>query len=124
MIMTCLVLLSDASKAFPTNTSSHFMVRLSEPLQLEEERIWQVGLLSLSMPAARLQLDELTATETGHLVCVSYLADNTVRKDARFTANDLSQTLSITDGVGLMKSSVGLLEWMQTGSNHYRRDEH
>ena len=123
--MTRLVLLSDASKEFPTSTSSCFTVRLSEPLQLEEEGIWEVGLLSLSMSDAGLRLDKLTATDTSHLVWVSFLVDVTVQ----FTVDDLTKMFSITDGEGLMKSIMGLLEWMQTetvqmSATQYVRDAH
>ena len=96
--MTRLVLLRDASKEFPTNTSSRFTVRLSEPLQPEEEGIWKVGLFSLSMPDAGLLLDKLTTAEAIPLVWASYLADDIVRKDARFMVHVLTQTFSITDG--------------------------
>ena len=78
--MTRLVLLSNASKEFPNNNSSRFTVRLSEPLQLEEEGVWEVGLSSLSMPDAGLHLDELTSSETDLLVWVSYLTDETAAK--------------------------------------------
>ena len=88
-----------------------------------------MALLSLSISDAGLQLNELTATDADHLIWVSYLADNMVRKDARFTVNDLTKTFSITDGVRLMKAIVGMLEWVQMetvqmGSHHYVWDPH
>ena len=111
------------SEEFPKNISSDFTVRLLEPLQLEE-RAWEAVLLSLSIPDTRLQLDEFTMFHADHLVWVNYLADNTVRKDAQFTVDDLTKTFSITDGVGLMKAIVGMLECMhmetvQTSAHDY-----
>ena len=98
--MTRLVLLSDASKEFPTDSSSRFTVRLSEPLQFKEEGVWEVGLLSLSMPGAGLRLDEFTSSESDDLVWVSYLVDDAVRKDAPSTVNGLTQTFPLPMELG------------------------
>ena len=76
-----------------------------------EEGVWEVGLLSLPMHDAGLQLDELTAIHVDHLIWVSYLADDMVCKDAWFTVDDLTKTFSNTNRVGLMKSIVGMFEW-------------
>ena len=54
-------------KKFTDNTSSRFKVQLSEPLNLTKGP-WDVGLLSLSMPDARLKLQELSDPDPANLI--------------------------------------------------------
>ena len=57
--MNRIVLVSDPTKEFPTNTTSSFKVRLPVPLELKGEG-WKVGLASISTPDATLDLTRLS----------------------------------------------------------------
>ena len=57
--MNRIVLVSDPTKEFPTNTTSSFKVRLPVPLELKGEG-WKVGLAAISTPDANLDLSRLT----------------------------------------------------------------
>ena len=81
------------------------------------------------MPNVGLRLNDLTATSADHLIWVTYLLDDTTCKEVPFTVDDLTNTFAITDGVGLIKAIVGLLDWVQTvnvqtGRAQYVRDTH
>ena len=128
LVMTLLVLLSEASKEFPDNASSSFKVRLPEPLNLTDGT-WEVGLLSLSMPDADLKLHELSDPHPAVLFETNFLVSHSKIKTAKFSTQDLSQVYSISDGVELMKAMTQLMEWKQNQAiqadavnlrNHYR----
>ena len=54
----------------------------------------------------------MSATSVNNLIWVTYLLDDTVRKEAPFIMDDLTNTFAITDGLGRMKAIVGLLDWV------------
>ena len=101
------VLLSDTSKEFPENTSSAFKVRLAEPLQLEDGP-WEVGLSSVSLPDASLNLDALTDDRTANLIEASYVIEYVAMKVATVSLADLDP---FTNRVELMKVIIDQIQW-------------
>ena len=100
-----MVLLSDTSKEFPNNTSSSFKVQLPEPLQLEDGP-WELGLSSLSMPDARLNLEALTDDRTANLFEAAYLLNGHWIKWVTVTMAWVDEHYTVTDGVEFMKMQM------------------
>ena len=111
--MNRIVLVSDPTKEFPTNTTSSFKVRLPVPLELKGEG-WKVGLAAISTPDAALDLARLTNAVNPRLVMVGVKMVNNLRPDdipyhhqTVVQIKDLTNDPSVVDGVSLMKALIG-----------------
>ena len=111
--MNRLVLVSDSTKEFPTNTTSSFKVRLRVPLTLKGEG-WNVGLAAISTPDAALDLARLTTAVNPRVVLVGVKTVNSLRADdvpyhhqTVVQIKDLTNDPSVVDGVSLMKALIG-----------------
>ena len=109
--MNRLVLVSDRTKEFPTNTTSSFKVRLPVPLELKGEG-WKVGLAAISTPDAALDLARLTNAVNPRVVMVGVKMVNSLRAEdipvhhqTIVQIKDLTNDPSVVDGVSLMKPS-------------------
>ena len=111
--MNRIVLVSDPTEEFPTNTTSSFKVRLPVPLTLKGEG-WKVGLAAISTPDAALDLARLTTAVNPRVVMVGAKLVNNLRPDAipvhhqtTILIKDLTNDPSVVDGVSLMKALIG-----------------
>ena len=111
--MNRIVLVSDPTEEFPTNTTSSFKVRLPVPLELKGEG-WKVGLATISTPDAALDLARLTTAVNPRVVMVgSKLVrnlgpnDTLVHYQTTIQIKDLTNDPSVVDGVSLMKALIG-----------------
>ena len=107
--MNSIVLVSDPTKEFPTNTTSSFKVRLPAPLELKGEG-WNVGLAAISTPDAALDLSRLTNAVNPRVLIVGAKLVNSLRADAIpyhhqtiMQIKDLLHDPGVVDGVSLMK---------------------
>ena len=107
--MNRIVLVSDPTKEFPTNTTSSFKVRLPAPLELKGEG-WNVGLAAISTPDAALDLSRLTNAVNPRVLIVGAKLVNSLRADAIpyhhqtiMQIKDLLHDPGVVDGVSLMK---------------------
>ena len=106
--MNRIVLVSDPTKEFPTNTSSSFKVRLPVPLELKGEG-WKVGLAAISTPDASLDLSRLvTAVNPGVFKVGCKLVDNVtdpgpIHYQTTMQIKDILHDPGVVDGVSLMK---------------------
>ena len=107
--MNRIVLVSDPTKEFPTNTTSSFKVRLPVPLELKGEG-WNVGLAAISTPDAALDLSRLTNAVNPRVFIVGAKLVNSLRADAIpvhqqtvMLIKDLLHDPGVMDGVSLMK---------------------
>ena len=111
--MNRIVLVSDPTEEFPTNTSSSFKVRLPVPLTLKGEG-WKVGLAAISTPDAALDLTRFaTAGNPRVLLVGSKLVrnlgpnDTPVHYQTTIQIKELTDDPSVVDGVSLMKALIG-----------------
>ena len=106
--MNRIVLVSDPTKEFPTNTTSSFKVRLPVPLELKGEG-WKVGLAAISTPDASLDLSKLvTAVNPGVFKVGCKLVDSVtdpapVHHQTTMQIKDILHDPGVVDGVSLMK---------------------
>ena len=106
--MNRIVLVSDPTKEFPTNTTSSFKVRLPVPLELKGEG-WKVGLAAISTPDATLDLSKLvTAVNPGVFKVGCKLVDSVtdpapVHHQTTMQIKDILHDPGVVDGVSLMK---------------------
>ena len=117
--MNRIVLVSDPTKEFATNTTSSFKVRLPVPLELKGEG-WKVGLASVSTPDATLDLTRLSTAVNPRVFMVNAkllasLAQGVKPIAHRSTINikDLTNDPSVQDGVTLMKSLIARTQFME-----------
>ena len=78
--MNRIVLVSDATKEFPKNTTSSFKVRLPVPFELKGEG-WKVGLAAISTPDAALDLARLTNAVNPRVFRVGAKLVNSLKAD-------------------------------------------
>ena len=106
--MNRIVLVSDPTKEFPSNTSSSFKVRLPVPLTLSGGG-WKVGLAVISTPDAALEFSRLTTAVNPRVLMVGCkLVDSltdVVPLHYRTTMQikDILHDPDVVDGVSLMK---------------------
>ena len=107
--MNRIVLVSDPTKEFPTNTTSSFKVRLPVPLELKGEG-WNMGLAAISTPDAALDLSRSTNAFNPRVLIVGAKLVNSLRADAIpvhqqtiMQIKDLLHDPGVVDGVSLMK---------------------
>ena len=78
--MNRIVLVSDPTKEFPTNTSSSFKVRLPVPLTLSGQG-WKVGLAIISTPDAAMDLSRLANAVNPRVLLVGCKLVTSLRPD-------------------------------------------
>ena len=107
--MNRIVLVSDPTKEFPTNTTSSFKVRLPVPLTLKGEG-WKVGLAAISTPDAALDLSRLTNAINPRVLMLGLKLVNSLRADdipyhqqTVMQIKDVMHDPGVVDGVSLMK---------------------
>ena len=107
--MNRIVLVSDPTKEFPTNTTSSFKVRLPVPLTLKGEG-WKVGLAAISTPDAALDLSRLTNAINPRVLMLGCKLVNSLRADdipyhqqTVMQIKDVMHDPGVVDGVSLMK---------------------
>ena len=117
--MNRVVLVSDPTKEFPSNTTSSFKVRLPVPLELKGEG-WKVGLAAISTPDATLDLSRLANAVNSRVFMVNAklvasLAPGVRPVSHRSMVNikDLTNDPSVQDGVTLMKSLITRTQFME-----------
>ena len=110
--MNRIVLVSDPTKEFPTNTSSSFKVRLPVPLTLRGGG-WKVGLAAISTPDAAMDLSRLADAVkprvliVGSKLVTSLSADDTpVYHQTVIQMKELLNDPGVVDGVSLMKALI------------------
>ena len=109
--MNRIVVVSDASKEFPDNTTSSFKVRLPIPLEMKGGG-WKVGLAAISTPDATLDLARLTNAVNSRVFRVGSqfvrgLSDIVpVHHITTIQIKDLTNDPSVVDGVSLMKALI------------------
>ena len=109
--MNRIVLVSDPTKEFPTNTTSSFKVRLPVPLELKGEG-WKVGLAAISTPDATLDLSKLVTAVNPRVFKVGCkLVDSVtdpapVHHQTTMQIKDILHDPGVVDGVSLMKSLI------------------
>ena len=131
--MNRIVLVSDPTKEFPTNTTSSFKVRLPVPLELKGEG-WKVGLAAISTPDANLDLSRLTNAVNPRVLMVGAKLVNSLRADAipfhqqtTMQIKDVMHDPGVVDGVSLMKvlirkfQSYEMVAAQQKGKRLYDR---
>ena len=108
--MNRIVLVSDATKEFPKDTTSSFKVRLPVPLELKGEG-WKAGLAAISTPDAALDFVRLTNAVNPRVFPVSAKLVNSLKADdipyhleTVTPIKDLTNDPSVVDGVSLMKA--------------------
>ena len=117
--MNRIVLVSDPTKEFPTNTTSSFKVRLPVPLELKGEG-WKVGLASISTPDATLDLTRLSTAVNSRVFMVNVKLMSSLAQGVKPVAHrsiikitDLTNDPSVQDGVTLMKSLIARTQFME-----------
>ena len=107
--MNRIVLVSDPTKEFPTNTTSSFKVRLPVPLELKGDG-WKVGLAAISTPDAALDLSRLTTAVNPRVLILGCKLVNSLRGDDTpihhqtvMQIKDVIHDPGVVDGVSLMK---------------------
>ena len=109
--MNRIVLVSDPTKEFPTNTSSSFKVRLPIPLTLNGQG-WKVGLATISTPDAAMDLSRLANAVNPRVLMVgckmvtSLTDDAPVHYETVVQMKDLLNDPGVEDGVSLMKALI------------------
>ena len=117
--MNCIVLVSDRTKEFLTNTTSSFKVRLPVPLELKGEG-WKVGLASISTPDAALDLSRLSTAVNPRVFMVNAKLMASLAQGVKPVAHrsmvsikNLTNDPSVQDGVTLMKSLITRTQFME-----------
>ena len=117
--MNRIVLVSDPTKEFATNTTSSFKVRLPVPLELKGEG-WKVGLASISTPDATLDLTRLSTAVNPRVFMVNAKLMASLAQGVKPVAHrsivnieDLTNDPSVQDGVSLMKSLITRTQFME-----------
>ena len=107
--MNRIVLVSDPTKEFPSNTASSFKVRLPVPLTLSGGG-WKVGLAVISTPDAALEFSRLTTAVDPRVLQVGCKLVNSLRADdvpvhhqTVMLIKDILNDPGVVDGVSLMK---------------------
>ena len=115
-MVTGIVLLSDPSKEFTGNASARFKVRLLTPLTLTDGN-WEVGLLSLSMPATVTNQTGLhvssDSTPVILLASSMLMASPEPLGHAVTISIEVLKVFRITNRVELMKAIIETLDWKQ-----------
>ena len=106
-------------KEFPNNQANWFKIRLPRPLRLPRGQ-WQVGLIAISLPDARVNLYELVKKD-GYIMSTSW--DQTFPKPGgtdgevqtrigttEILINDIQHLDWVVDGVSFMKATIAHLE--------------
>ena len=116
--MNRIVLVSDPTKEFPSNTSSSFKVRLPVPLALSGGG-WKVGLATISTPDAAMDLSRLAnavnprVLMVGSKMVTSLTDDTPVHYEAVIQMKELLNDPGVLDGVSLMKALINKAQFAE-----------
>ena len=117
--MNRIVLVSDPTKEFPTNTSSSFKVRLPVPLTLSGQG-WKVGLAIISTPDAAMDLSRLANAVNPRVLLVGCKLVTSLRPDevpvhyeAVVQMKELLNDPGVVDGVSLMKALINKAQFAE-----------
>ena len=117
--MNRIVLVSDPTKEFPTNTSSSFKVRLPVPLTLSGGG-WKVGLATISTPDAAMDLSRLANAVNPRVLLVGCKLVNSLRPDdipvhsrAVIQMKELLNDPGVVNGVSLMKALINKTQFAE-----------
>ena len=116
--MNRIVLVSDPTKEFPSNTDSSFKVRLPVPLTLSGGG-WKVGLATISTPDAAMDLSRLAnavnprVLMVGSKMVTSLTDDAPVHYEAVVQMKELVNDPGVLDGVSLMKALINKAQFAE-----------
>ena len=116
--MNRIVLVSDPTKEFPTNTTSSFKVRLPVPLSLSGGG-WKVGLAAISTPDAAMDLSRLANAVNPRVLMVgckmvtSLTDDAPVHYETVVQMKELLNDPGVEDGVSLMKALINKAQFAE-----------
>ena len=116
--MNRIVLVSDPTKEFPSNTSSSFKVRLPVPLSLSGGG-WKVGLATISTPDAAMDLSRLANAVNPRVLLVgckmvTSLTDGApVHYETVVQMKELLNDPGVEDGVSLMKALINKAQFAE-----------
>ena len=117
--MNRIVLVSDPTKEFPSNTSSSFKVRLPVPLTLSGQG-WKVGLAAISTPDAAMDLSRLADAVNPRVLLVGCKLVASLRADdipvhyrSVVQMNELLNDPGVVDGVSLMKALINKAQFAE-----------
>ena len=116
--MNRIVLVSDPTKEFPSNTSSSFKVRLPVPLALSGGG-WKVGLATISTPDAAMDLSRLAnavnprVLMVGSKMVTSLTDDTPVHYETVIQMKELLNDPGVLDGVSLMKALINKAQFAE-----------
>ena len=116
--MNRIVLVSDPTQEFPTNTASSFKVRLPIPLALSGGG-WKVGLATISTPDAAMDLSRLAnavnprVLKVGSKMVTSLTDDSPVHYETVIQMKELLNDPGVLDGVSLMKALINKAQFAE-----------
>ena len=116
--MNRIVLVSDPTKEFPSNTSSSFKVRLPVPLALNGQG-WKVGLATISTPDAAMDLSPLANAVNPRVLLVgcklvdSLTDPGPVHHQVTMQIKDILHDPGVLDGVSLMKALINKAQFAE-----------
>ena len=116
--MNRIVLVSDPTQEFPTNTASSFKVRLPIPLALSGGG-WKVGLATISTPDAAMDLSRLAnavnprVLMVGSKMMTSLTDDSPVHYETVIQMKELLNDPGVVDGVSLMKALINKAQFAE-----------